>query len=139
MKKKLKTQIWAKNSGLIDPNKSSMFGLACSKFGLKISESCSKFDVSMFEVFSVRYFGVRSKTSVYPLGCQRLVTLAIWNHMKWSALALKSSHMYHIKTLHHHHHCGLNQDVVLLCPSGHLPGCFLSSTFIVNTYTQTLI
>ena len=49
-------------------------------------------------------------------------------------LTLKSSHMYHIKTLHHHHHCGLNQDVVLLCPSGHLPGCFLSSTFIVNTY-----
>ena len=41
-------------------------------------------------------------------------------------LTLKSSHMYHIKTLHHHH-CGLNQDVVLLCPSGHLPGCFLSS------------
>ena len=67
--------------------------------------------------------------------CQWLVTLAIWNYMKWSALlTLKSSHMYHIKTLHHHHHCGLNQDVVLLCPSGHLPGCFLSSTFIVNTY-----
>ena len=66
--------------------------------------------------------------------CQWLVTLAIWNYMKWSALlTLKSSHMYHIKTLHHHH-CGLNQDVVLLCPSGHLPGCFLSSTFIVNTY-----
>ena len=42
-------------------------------------------------------------------------------------LTLKSSHMYHIKTLHHHHHCGLNQDVVLLCPSGHLLGCFLSS------------
>ena len=31
-----------------------------------------------------------------------------------TALALKSSHMYHIKTLHHHHHCGLNQDVVCM-------------------------
>ena len=52
-----------KNSRLIDAYKSSMFGLACSKFGLEIQESCSKcskFGVSMFEVFNVRYFGVRS-------------------------------------------------------------------------------
>ena len=43
-----------------------MFGLACSKFGLKIRVACSmcsKFGVLMFEVFEVRYFGVRSKTS----------------------------------------------------------------------------
>ena len=43
-----------------------MFGLACSMFGLKIWESCSMcsmFGVLMFEVFDVRYFGVRSKTN----------------------------------------------------------------------------
>ena len=48
--------------------KSSMFGLACSKFGLKIWVSCSKcskFGVSMFEVFEVRYFDVRSTSSNY--------------------------------------------------------------------------
>ena len=53
----------SKTSGPALPYKSSMFGLACSKFGLKISGSCSKcskFGVSMFKVFSVRYFGVRS-------------------------------------------------------------------------------
>ena len=46
--------------------KSSMFGLACSKFGLKIWVSCSKcskFGVSMFEVFEVRYFDVRSTSN----------------------------------------------------------------------------
>ena len=50
--------------------KSSMFGLACSKFGLKIWASCSKcskFGVSMFEVFEVRYFDVRSKTKIYTI------------------------------------------------------------------------
>ena len=50
--------------------KSSMFGLACSKFGLEIQESCSKcskFGVSMFEVFNVRYFGVRSTSSSYTI------------------------------------------------------------------------
>ena len=35
-KKNFKTQKMAKNSGLIKPYKSSMFGLACSKFGFKI-------------------------------------------------------------------------------------------------------
>ena len=43
-----------------------MFGLACSKFGLKIRVACSmcsKFGVLMFEVFDVRYFSVRSKTN----------------------------------------------------------------------------
>ena len=47
--------------------KSSMFGLACSKFGLKIWASCSKcskFGVSMFEVFEVRYFDVRSTSRI---------------------------------------------------------------------------
>ena len=42
-----------------------MFGLACSKFGLKISGTCSrcsKFDPPKFEEFEVRFFDVRSKT-----------------------------------------------------------------------------
>ena len=42
-----------------------MFGLACSKFGLKISGTCSrrsKFDPPKFEEFEVRLFDVRSKT-----------------------------------------------------------------------------
>ena len=44
-----------------------MFGLACSKFGLKISGTCSrrsKFDPPKFEEFEVRLFDVRSKTSI---------------------------------------------------------------------------
>ena len=44
-----------------------MFGLACSKFGLKISGTCSrrsKFDSPKFEEFEVRFFDVRSKTSI---------------------------------------------------------------------------
>ena len=43
-----------------------MFGLACSKFGLKISGTCSrrsKFDPPKFEEFEVRFFDVRSKTN----------------------------------------------------------------------------
>ena len=43
-----------------------MFGLACSKFGLKISGTCSrrsKFDPPKFEEFEVRFFDVRSKTT----------------------------------------------------------------------------
>ena len=64
--KKIETQNLVKNSSLIESYRSSMFGIACSKFGLEIQESCSKcskcskFGVSMFEVFNVRYFGVRS-------------------------------------------------------------------------------
>ena len=45
-----------------------MFGLACSKFGLKISGTCSrrsKFDPPKFEEFEVRLFDVRSKTSIF--------------------------------------------------------------------------
>ena len=58
--KKIETQNLVKNSSLIESYRSSMFGIACSKFGLEIQESCSKcskFGVSMFEVFN---FGVRS-------------------------------------------------------------------------------
>ena len=43
-----------------------MFSLTCSKFGLKISGTCSrrsKFDPPKFEEFEVRLFDVRSKTS----------------------------------------------------------------------------
>ena len=64
--KKIEPQNLVKNSHLIDAYKSSMFGLACLKFGLEIQESgskCSKFGVSMFEVFNVRYFGVRSTSN----------------------------------------------------------------------------
>ena len=45
-----------------------MFGLACSKFGLKFSGTCSrrsKFDPPKFEEFEVRLFDVRSKTNEY--------------------------------------------------------------------------
>ena len=45
-----------------------MFGLACSKFGLKISGTClrrSKFDSPKFEEFEVRFFDVRSKTTLF--------------------------------------------------------------------------
>ena len=68
--KKIEPQNLVKNSRLIDAYKSSMFGLACSKFGLEIQESCSKcskFGVSMFEVFNVRYFGVRSTSTKYHI------------------------------------------------------------------------
>ena len=44
--------------------KSSMLGFACLKFGFKIWASCSKFGVSIFEVFEVWYFDV-SSTSNY--------------------------------------------------------------------------
>ena len=47
-----------------------MFGLACSKFGLKFSGTCSrrsKFDPPKFEEFEVRLFDVRSKSIVYSL------------------------------------------------------------------------
>ena len=68
--KKIETENLVKNSSLIESYRSSMFGIACSKFGLEIQESCSKcsnFGVSMFEVFNVRYFGVRSTSSIYSL------------------------------------------------------------------------
>ena len=47
-----------------------MFGLACSKFGLKISGTCSrrsKFDSPKFEEFEVRFFDVRSKTNLHVI------------------------------------------------------------------------
>ena len=93
------------------PYKSSMFGLSCSKFGLKISGSCSKcskFGVSMFEVFSVRYFGVRSTSSSNQIVVLILVYnphiilrlfyyyshgpdhLALWAHLELFSIMLMS-------------------------------------------------
>ena len=47
-----------------------MFGLSCSKFGLKISGTCSRrseFDLPEFEEFEVRFFDVRSKTRPFTI------------------------------------------------------------------------
>ena len=55
-----------------------MFGLACSKFGLKFSGTCSrrsKFDPPKFEEFEVRFFDVRSKTSNVVLS---MVLVSFW-------------------------------------------------------------
>ena len=59
-----------------------MFGLACSKFGLRFSGTCSrrsKFDPPKFEEFEVRFFDVRSKTTkdrhIYFKPCNSSVSI----------------------------------------------------------------